>query len=44
MLIAQGRAPRIKQPEEGATYDPIFQKKAVAEVSEWDSSILVCTL
>ncbi|XP_014671092.1 PREDICTED: cytosolic 10-formyltetrahydrofolate dehydrogenase-like [Priapulus caudatus] len=40
MLIAQGRAPRIKQPKEGATYDAMFQKKAVAEITSWDKSTL----
>ncbi|XP_072276631.1 cytosolic 10-formyltetrahydrofolate dehydrogenase [Pyxicephalus adspersus] len=33
-LIAEGNAPRISQPEEGATYDPI-QKKENAKIN-WD--------
>ncbi|XP_006895226.1 PREDICTED: cytosolic 10-formyltetrahydrofolate dehydrogenase [Elephantulus edwardii] len=33
-LIAEGRAPRIPQPEEGATYEGI-QKKEVAKIN-WD--------
>ncbi|XP_063797267.1 cytosolic 10-formyltetrahydrofolate dehydrogenase [Pseudophryne corroboree] len=35
-LIAQGTAPRITQPTEGATYDPI-QKKENAKIN-WDQS------
>lgn len=31
-LIAEGRAPRVPQPEEGATYEGI-QKKETAKVS-----------
>ena len=31
-LIATGKAPRIVQPEEGASYDKIWKKKSVAEV------------
>ena len=31
-LIADGKAPRIVQPEEGATYDKIWKKKEVAQV------------
>lgn len=34
-LIAEGRAPRIPQPEEGATYEGI-QKKETAKVSARD--------
>ncbi|KAF2982127.1 hypothetical protein EK904_012895 [Melospiza melodia maxima] len=34
-LIANGKAPRIPQPEEGATYERI-QKKENAEVISWD--------
>ena len=26
-LVADGKAPRIKQTEEGATYDPIMKKE-----------------
>lgn len=33
-LIAEGRAPRLPQPEEGATYEGI-QKKETAKVSAW---------
>ena len=32
-LIAEGKAPCIKQTEEGATYDAIWKKKAVVKVS-----------
>lgn len=35
-LIADGKAPRIPQPEEGATYEGI-QKKENAEVM-WDNT------
>ncbi|XP_053325425.1 cytosolic 10-formyltetrahydrofolate dehydrogenase [Spea bombifrons] len=35
-LIAQGTAPKIPQPKEGATYDPI-QKKENAKIN-WDQS------
>jgi hypothetical protein len=31
-LISDGKAPRIVQPEEGATYDKIWKKKEVAKV------------
>ena len=31
-LIANGKAPKITQTEWGATYDPIWRKKALAEV------------
>lgn len=31
-LIGDGKAPRIPQPEEGATYDKIWKKKEVAKV------------
>lgn len=31
-LISNGRAPKIPQPEEGATYDKIWKKKEVAKV------------
>ena len=31
-LISEGKAPRIVQPEEGATYDKIWKKKDVAKV------------
>ena len=34
-LIAQGAAPCIPQPEEGASYDPIWKKKEVGQIS-WD--------
>ncbi|XP_078001442.1 mitochondrial 10-formyltetrahydrofolate dehydrogenase-like isoform X2 [Glandiceps talaboti] len=36
-LISEGKAPRIAQPEEGATYDKIWKKKAVAEM-QWGKS------
>ena len=32
-LISDGKAPKIPQPEEGATYDKIWKKKEVAKVS-----------
>ena len=32
-MIANGTAPKIVQPEEGATYDPIWKKKEVAQVN-----------
>jgi hypothetical protein len=32
-LIADDKAPRITQTEEGATYDKIWKKKEVAKVS-----------
>jgi len=32
-LIGDGKAPKIPQPEEGATYDKIWKKKEVAKVS-----------
>ncbi|XP_005090853.1 cytosolic 10-formyltetrahydrofolate dehydrogenase [Aplysia californica] len=35
-LIATGRAPRIVQPEEGATYDPMIKKDKVQ--INWDQS------
>lgn len=31
-MIHQGRAPRITQPEEGATYDPLLKKANVKVV------------
>ena len=31
-LISEGKAPRIVQPDEGATYDKIWKKKDVAKV------------
>ena len=31
-LISENKAPRIVQPEEGATYDKIWKKKEVAKV------------
>ena len=31
-LISENKAPRIPQPEEGATYDKIWKKKEVAKV------------
>ncbi|XP_041459502.1 mitochondrial 10-formyltetrahydrofolate dehydrogenase-like isoform X1 [Lytechinus variegatus] len=31
-LIYEGKAPRIVQPEEGATYDKIWKKKEVAQI------------
>ena len=31
-LISDGKAPKIPQPEEGATYDKIWKKKEVAKV------------
>ncbi|CAB4005971.1 Cytosolic 10-formyltetrahydrofolate dehydrogenase [Paramuricea clavata] len=34
-LISDGKAPRIVQPEEGATYDKIWKKKEVAKI-HWD--------
>ena len=34
-LIYEGKAPRIVQPEEGATYDKIWKKKEVAQVEHW---------
>lgn len=37
-MIHQGRAPRITQPEEGATYDPLLKKanvKVVYSKSFW---------
>ncbi|XP_071784206.1 cytosolic 10-formyltetrahydrofolate dehydrogenase-like isoform X1 [Asterias amurensis] len=36
-MIANGTAPKIVQPEEGATYDPIWKKKEVAQIN-WDQS------
>lgn len=32
-LISEDKAPRIVQPEEGATYDKIWKKKDVAKVN-----------
>ena len=32
-LISEGKAPKIVQPTEGATYDKIWKKKAVAKVN-----------
>jgi len=32
-LIQEGKAPRIKQPEEGATYDKIWKSKDLAKVN-----------
>lgn len=32
-LIGDGKAPKIPQPEEGATYDKIWKKKEVAKVN-----------
>ena len=32
-LIGDEKAPKIPQPEEGATYDKIWKKKEVAKVS-----------
>ncbi|XP_072181777.1 mitochondrial 10-formyltetrahydrofolate dehydrogenase-like isoform X1 [Diadema setosum] len=34
-LIYEGKAPRIVQPEEGATYDKLWKKKDLAQIS-WD--------
>lgn len=34
-LIADGKAPKITQPEEGATYDKIWKKKSVAKI-DWN--------
>ena len=31
-LIAEGKAPKVMQSEEGATYDKIWKKKEVAKV------------
>lgn len=31
-LISEGKAPKIVQTEEGATYDKIWKKKEVAQV------------
>lgn len=39
-MIEDGKAPRITQPEEGATYDPLLKKDKV-EVSV---SILLCQM
>ncbi|XP_032218794.1 cytosolic 10-formyltetrahydrofolate dehydrogenase isoform X2 [Nematostella vectensis] len=36
-LIANGKAPRITQPEEGATYDKIWKKKEVAKIN-WNQN------
>lgn len=36
-LIAEGKAPRITQTEEGATYDKIWKKKDLAEI-KWDQT------
>lgn len=33
-LISEGKAPKITQPTEGATYDKIWKKKAVAKI-DW---------
>lgn len=33
-LIADGKAPKIPQTEDGATYDKIWKKKEVAKVSQ----------
>lgn len=38
-LISNGKAPKIPQPEEGATYDKIWKKKEVAKVC--NNSILI---
>ena len=38
-LIEEGKAPRVPQWEGGATYDQIWKKKEVAEIS-WDKSAL----
>ncbi|PIK52185.1 putative mitochondrial 10-formyltetrahydrofolate dehydrogenase isoform X2 [Apostichopus japonicus] len=38
-LIADGKAPRIPQTEEGATYDKIWKKKTLAEI-KWDQPAL----
>ena len=32
-LIEDGKAPRITQPEEGATYDPLLKKDKVEVIS-----------
>lgn len=39
-LIANGKAPRVPQPEEGATYEGI-QKKENAEVV-WSNTVFLC--
>eukprot|EP00898_Chlorokybus_atmophyticus_P002797 jgi/Chlat1/3518/Chrsp23S03699 len=36
-LIAEGRAPRITQPTEGATYDPIWKNKDQAKI-DWSKT------
>ncbi|XP_038054294.1 mitochondrial 10-formyltetrahydrofolate dehydrogenase-like isoform X2 [Patiria miniata] len=36
-MIADGKAPKVTQPEEGATYDAIWKKKEVAEI-KWDQT------
>jgi len=42
-LIANGKAPHIVQPEEGATYDKIWKKKDVAKVNRKKNTILTCS-
>ena len=39
-LIYEGKAPRIVQPEEGATYDKLWKKKEVAQVRIMLNSII----
>lgn len=36
-LVANGKAPKIPQPEEGATYDPMLNKKELCKIN-WDQS------
>lgn len=36
-MVADGTAPKIPQPEEGATYDPMLNKKELCKVN-WDQS------
>lgn len=36
-LVADGKAPKIPQPEEGATYDPMLNKKELCKIN-WDQS------
>ncbi|XP_033116577.1 cytosolic 10-formyltetrahydrofolate dehydrogenase-like [Anneissia japonica] len=39
-LISENKAPRIVQPEEGATYDKLWRKKELAQIN-WDQPVEV---
>ncbi len=40
-LVAQGKAPKIKQPEEGATYDAYLNKPELCRVNFDQSAMRV---